>query len=64
VELDTTFNNSGGDLVASLPLGGRINISFGEGNVLGIFCGYEFDKTAKGPDASGLTGRVTFHRYW
>lgn len=63
-EIDTTFNNSGGDLVASLPFGGRINLSFGEGNVLGLFVGYEFDESAKGPDASGLTGRVTFHRYW
>jgi hypothetical protein len=64
IELDTTFNNSGGDLCASLPLGGRINVAFGEGNVLGLFIGYEFDKSAKGPDASGLTGRFTFHRYW
>jgi prepilin-type processing-associated H-X9-DG protein len=63
-EIDTTFNNSGGDLVASLPFGGRVNFSFGDGNVLGLFLGYEFDKSAKGPDASGLTGRVTFHRYW
>jgi hypothetical protein len=64
VELDATFNNAGGDSIASLPLGGRINLAFGEGNVLGLFIGYEFDDSAKGPDASGLTGRFTFHRYW
>jgi hypothetical protein len=63
-EIDLTFHNAGGDSIASLPFGGRMNLSFGDGNVLGVFLGYEFDKTAKGPDASGLTGRFTFHRYW
>ncbi len=64
VEVDTTFNNSGGDLLASLPFGGRINLGFGEANVLGLFLAYEFEDTAKGPDAGGLTGRFTFQRYW
>ncbi len=64
IEIDTTFNNSGGDLLASLPLGGRINLGFGKGNVLGAFLGYELEDSARGPDAGALTGRFTFLRYW
>ena len=64
IEADTTFRNSGGDLLASLSLGGRVNLGFGPGNVLGAFLGYELDDSARGPNAGALAGRFTFLRYW
>jgi hypothetical protein len=45
----------------SIPVGGRINLGYGEKNTLGVFFGYE----AKAPPGSdGVAGRVTFIRDW
>jgi len=47
--------------LTSLPIGGRINLGYGENNTLGIFLGYE---TKKADEADGITGRLTFVRTW
>ncbi|MFQ6042572.1 MAG: hypothetical protein ACE5PV_17085 [Candidatus Poribacteria bacterium] len=45
----------------NLPIGGRINLGYGKNNTLGIFLGYETQKT---DDVDGITGRMTFVRTW
>ena len=47
--------------VTSLPLGGRINLSYGKHNTLGLFLGFE----TEAPDgADGIAGRFTLLRTW
>jgi len=49
------------DSLASLMIGGRINLAYGENNTLGLFLGVE----TEAPDNSdGITGRFTFVREW
>ena len=50
----------GGGLWA-LNFGGRLNISYGKNNTLGIYVGYE---TKKDEGETGLTGRLNFTRRW
>ena len=47
----------------SLLIGGRINLSYGENNTLGLFLGYEAKEEARG-ELDGITGRFTFVRNW
>lgn len=49
--------------VTALPVGARINVGYGDGNLLGIFLGREMIAAARegGP---GLAGRLTFIRGW
>lgn len=70
--------DSGDDsALASLPVGGRVNLGYGENNTLGLFLGYETVKGARlpvseldsdgeevGPNYRGLVGRFTFVRTW
>ncbi|HET6612743.1 MAG TPA: hypothetical protein VFG83_12175 [Kofleriaceae bacterium] len=63
-ELSYTMNDSPGVFesgVSSLPVGGRINLAYGENNTLGLFLGYD---TQAPDDAGALTGRFTFIRLW
>ena len=60
IELTYEFNNAAGDELASLPVGGRVNVEYGENNTLGLFLGYE-TQTDDGP---ALAGRFTFVRLW
>lgn len=53
------LGNEGG--LWSLTFGGRINISYGENNTLGIYVRYE---TQKEEGETGLTGRLNFTRTW
>ena len=48
--------------VTSLPVGGRVNIAYGEKNTLGIFLGYETE--SDGDLADAIAGRFTFIRAW
>ncbi|MBN1655508.1 MAG: hypothetical protein JXA30_17205 [Deltaproteobacteria bacterium] len=57
VEITYEFNNAAGDELASLPLGGRVNVGYGENNTLGLFLGYDLK-------AEQLAGRFTFIRIW
>ena len=59
VELTYEFNNAEDEKLASLPLGGRINVNYGEDNTLGLFLGYETQT-----DGNHLAGRFTFVRTW
>jgi len=68
--------NNDRDLLISEPVGGRINLAYGENNLLGLFLGYETQEAARqveiGVDESGepivaergLAGRFTFIRNW
>ena len=47
----------------SLVVGGRINLSYGENNTLGLFVGFETQMDEDSED-SGITGRMTFVRTW
>ncbi len=47
----------------SLVVGGRINLGYGENNLLGIFVGFETQLDEDSED-TGLTGRMTFFRSW
>lgn len=63
-ELSYTMNDEAGRFesgVSSLPVGGRINLAYGENNTLGLFLGYDLE-APEGADA--LTGRFTFIRLW
>lgn len=53
--------NLNGDGLGSLPVGGRINLGYGENNTLGIFMGAETQDD--GVD-NMLVGRFTFVRTW
>jgi len=57
-ELTYVFENAAGDATQENALGGRVNLGFGEGNVLGLFLGYDFADAAAGH----LAGRFTFVR--
>ncbi len=51
--------------LTSLPVGGRINLNYGENNTLGLFLGIETVDEAKGqPNDRALAGRFTFVRAW
>jgi len=71
VEVSYSLNEEAGDVmagvdgfstgVASLPVGGRVNVGYGKNNTLGLFVGYE----TKAPDgADAIAGRFTFVRTW
>jgi hypothetical protein len=60
VELTYEFNNAADDELASLPVGGRVNVNYGENNTLGLFLGYE----TQADDGPALAGRFTFVRLW
>ena len=49
--------------LSSLVVGGRINLGYGENNMLGLFVGVETQLDDDSED-SGLTGRMTFFRSW
>ena len=47
--------------VVSMPIGGHIDIAYGTGNVLGVFLGYEANKTGRElRDGNAAVGRFTF----
>lgn len=46
--------------VSSLPIGGRINLGYGNNNTLGLFVGYETEDTG----GDNIAGRFTFVRTW
>jgi hypothetical protein len=63
--------------LASLPVGGRVNVGYGENNTLGLFLGYETVKEARSvyteldedgmevdTHERGIVGRFTFVRTW
>jgi hypothetical protein len=47
--------------IVQLPIGGCVNLSYGENNTLGIFLGYE---TKAADDSDAVAGRFTFIRSW
>ena len=47
--------------LVSFVVGSRINIGYGENNILGILVGYD---TKKSENQTGLTGRLSFTRRW
>jgi hypothetical protein len=49
--------------LSSLVVGGRINLGYGENNMLGLFVGVETQLDDDSED-SGITGRMTFVRTW
>lgn len=57
IELTYEFNNASDKKLASLPVGGRVNVGYGENNTLGLFLGYD-------TEAKHLAGRFTFIRTW
>jgi hypothetical protein len=59
IELIYEFNNAADEdeKLASLPIGGRVNVGYGENNTLGLFLGYD-------AQAEQLAGRFTFVRIW
>jgi hypothetical protein len=67
--IDLDGDNSG---LTSLPVGGRINLAYGDDNTLGLFLGYELkedarktmDDEGKEVDLDGIVGRFTFVRFW
>lgn len=65
IEISANMNESvegaGDSGLASLPIGGRVNLGYGESNTLGIFLGLD---TKYEGDAAGITGRFTFIRTW
>ena len=46
-----------------MVVGGRINLGYGENNMLGLFVGVETQLDDDSED-SGITGRMTFVRTW
>ncbi len=60
MELTYEFNNAADDELSSLPVGGRVNVEYGEDNTLGLFLGYE----TQAGDGPALAGRFTFVRLW
>ncbi|RMH41670.1 MAG: hypothetical protein D6689_10270 [Deltaproteobacteria bacterium] len=71
IEVGYRLNDFAGDAAAgaapfssglvSLPIGGRVNLGYGDHNTLGLFVGYE-TQAASGADA--VAGRFTFVRTW
>lgn len=59
-QVEAVFVGGGVGLV-SFVLGPRINIGYGENNILGILVGYD---TKKEEEQTGLTGRLSFTRRW
>lgn len=57
LELTYAFNNAEDKKLASLPIGGRVNLGYGENNTLGLFLGYDVQEEQ-------LAGRFTFVRTW
>lgn len=59
MELTYEFNNASDEdeKLASLPIGARVNLGYGENNTLGLFLGYDVQ-------AEQLAGRFTFVRTW
>jgi hypothetical protein len=68
---------SGDGALASLPVGGRVNVGYGENNTLGLFLGYETVSDAQrehaqldsegmddGTHTDAIVGRFTFVRTW
>jgi hypothetical protein len=63
-QLNDTTDDMGATMeadVVSLPIGGRVNVGYGEKNTLGLFLGYD-TQAAEGSD--GIAGRFTFVRTW
>lgn len=54
MELSYVLNRARGDALQSLPVGGRVNLSAGQGGVLGMFLGREVH------GRKGWAGRFTF----
>ncbi len=61
VEATIDLGDDGG--LGSLVVGGRINLGYGENNMLGLFVGVETQLDDDSED-SGITGRMTFVRTW
>jgi hypothetical protein len=61
VEATIDLGDDGG--LGSLIVGGRINLGYGENNMLGLFVGVETQLDDDSED-SGITGRMTFVRTW
>ena len=61
VEATIDLGDDGG--LGSMVVGGRINLAYGENNTLGLFVGVETQLDEDSED-TGLTGRMTFLRYW
>ncbi len=59
IELIYEFNNAvdEDEKLASLPIGARVNVGYGQNNTLGLFLGYDVQ-------AEQLAGRFTFVRTW
>ncbi len=52
--------NNDRDTLSSLPVGGRINLAYGENNLLGLFLGYETQEDARQvPDGTATVDPVT-----
>ena len=69
-ELTAVLNDGDNGNVVSFPVGGRINLGYGENNILGLFLGYETEKQARKREVEssvhdhGLVGRFSFIRFW
>jgi hypothetical protein len=61
LNLEDTEDES--DALASLLVGGRINVAYGKNNTFSLFLGYEAKEEARG-DLDGIAGRFTFVRTW
>ncbi|WP_428267522.1 hypothetical protein [Haliangium sp.] len=59
--LNESADGAGDDGLASLPVGARVNLGYGENNTVGVFLGYE---TQAADNTDGITGRFTFVRTW
>ena len=59
VEVTLDLGDDGG--LGSMVVGGRANVGYGENNTLGVFVGFE---TQKSDEETGITGRMTFVRTW
>jgi hypothetical protein len=64
IELWTNLQDkvSGHKGVTSLPIGGHIDLTYGTGNTLGLFLGYDANKYGRNAahDGNGAVGRLTF----
>ena len=60
-QFETVLGLGDGGGLWALNFGGRLNIGYGENNVLGLYVGYE---TKKEEGETGLTGRMNFTRRW
>jgi len=59
VETTLALNNDR-DTLASLPVGGRINLSYGKNNTLGLFLGYETNEDARVVEEGTVETSSTF----